>query len=170
VLPIIYRAILPRLGYATDRVYWVLQSAIPVQYGRPGAADMGWISAGGVRCDCSVVKKTKICIHAEGSHSEHLPGIPVATSHHITASSFQRHQCQYTTGSLQSHKHLKECNKLSVRWKTFAFHKLVRWYFQMWWVSGLQFFFYDNVNNHECVWIILLKMTFLDFKTYNGYN
>jgi len=29
-----------------------------------------------------VVKKTKVCIHAEGSHSEHLPGIPVATSHH----------------------------------------------------------------------------------------
>ena len=52
-------------------------------------------------------------------------------------------------------------NKPSVRWKSFAFRKLVWWHFQVGWASALQFvFFWDNVNNQKCVWIILLKMTF----------
>ena len=54
-----------------------------------------------------------------------------------------------TTGSFQSHQHLKERNKpLSVTWKSFAFHKLVWWHFQVWWLSGLQFVsFWDNVKD-----------------------
>jgi len=67
---------------------------------------------------------------------------------------------QPTTGSLQSLRLLKERNKPSVRWKSFAIHKLVWWHFQVGWASGLQFvFFWDNANNQN-VWIILLKMTF----------
>ena len=55
-------------------------------------------------------------------------------------------------------------NKPSVRWKSVASHKLVKWRFQMVWASGFLFvFFWDNVNNQNYVWIILLKMTYLDF-------
>ena len=32
----------------------------------------------------------------------------------------------------------KQRNKLSVKWKTFAIHKLVCWYFRVEWVSGLK--------------------------------
>jgi len=83
---------------------------------------------------------------------------------HITTGSFQSHRRQPTTSSLQSLQHLKECNKPSVRWKSFAIHKLVRWYFQVGWASGLQIVFvWDNVNNQKYVWIILLKMTSFRF-------
>ena len=43
---------------------------------------------------------------------------------HTTTGSFQSHWWQPTTGSLQSLRCLKECNKPSVWWKSFAFHKL----------------------------------------------
>ena len=67
-------------------------------------------------------------------------------------------------GSFQSRQHLKKRNKPLMRWKSFVFHKSVRWHFQVWWPSGLQFVsFWANVNNHKYAWIILLKMTFLDF-------
>jgi len=52
---------------------------------------------------------------------------------HITTGSFQSHWWQPTTGSYQSPQRLKECNKPSVRWKSFAVHKLVWWYFQVGW-------------------------------------
>jgi len=57
---------------------------------------------------------------------------------HITTGSFQNHRRQLTTGSFQSLQRLKERNKLSVKWKTFAIHKLVCWYFRVEWVSGLK--------------------------------
>jgi len=80
---------------------------------------------------------------------------------HITTSSFHSQRRQPTTGSLQSLQRLKERNKPSVRWKSFAIHKFVWWHFQAGWASGLQFlFFWDNINNQNYVWIILLKMTF----------
>jgi len=80
---------------------------------------------------------------------------------HITTGSFQSHQWQPTTGSLQGLQCLKECNRPSVRWKSFAIHKLVWWHIQVEWASGLQFiFFWDNVSNQKYVWIILLKMIF----------
>jgi len=83
---------------------------------------------------------------------------------HITTGSCQSHRRQPTTGSIRSFQRLKECHKPSVRWKSFAIHKLVWWHLQVGWASGLQFvFFWDNINNQRCVWIILLKMTFLDF-------
>jgi len=75
-----------------------------------------------------------------------------------------------TTGSFQSLQRLKERNKPSVRWKKFAIHKSVWWHFQVGWASGLQIvFLWDNVNNQNYVWIILLKMTFLDIPRYSGY-
>jgi len=71
---------------------------------------------------------------------------------YITTLSFQSHRRQPTTGSLQSLQRLKERNKTSVRWKSFAVHKLVWWHFQVGWASGLQFvFFLDNVNNQNYV-------------------
>ena len=47
----------------------------------------------------------------------------------ITTSSFQSHRRQPTTGCFQSLQRLKERNKPSVRWKSFAIHKLVLWHF-----------------------------------------
>jgi len=71
---------------------------------------------------------------------------------HITTGSFQSHRRQPTTGCLQSLQRLKERNKPSVRWKSFAIHKLVWWHFQVGWVSGLQFvFFWGNTNNQKYV-------------------
>jgi len=55
---------------------------------------------------------------------------------------------------------LKERNKPSARWKCFAIHKLVRWHFQVGWVSTLQFVFWDDINNQKYVWIIQLKWLF----------
>ena len=83
---------------------------------------------------------------------------------HITTGSFQSHQQQLKTGSSQSLHRLKERNELSVRRKSFAIHKLVWWYFQVGWASGLQIvFFWDNINNQKHEWIILLKITFSAF-------
>ena len=74
---------------------------------------------------------------------------------HITTGSFQSHQCQPTACIFQSHQRLKECNKPSVRWKSFALHKWVLWDFHVGWVSSLQFVFLrDNVNNQKYVWIM----------------
>jgi len=89
--------------------------------------DMGWISAQrGVLCDWSVSKKIEACVNAEHGHSEHLlwhclPDIPVATHPNQFFQSYRR---QPTTGCLQSLQRLKERNKPSVRWKSFAVHKL----------------------------------------------
>jgi len=56
---------------------------------------------------------------------------------HITAGSFHSHRWQPTTGFLQSLQRLKERNKPSVRWRSFAIHELVWWQFQVGWASGL---------------------------------
>ena len=84
---------------------------------------------------------------------------------HITTGSFQSHQRQSTTGSFWCLQRLKECNRPSVRWKSFAIHKLVWWNFQVGWASGLQFvlFWDNNLNNQKYIWIILLKMSFFYF-------
>ena len=107
-------------------------------------------------------KRLEACINAEGGHSEHLlwdclPDIPVVTHHNRF---FSEPPWQPSTGSFQSLQCLKERNKPSVRWKSFAVHKLVWWHFQDGWASGLQFvFFWANTDNQKYVWIILLKMT-----------
>jgi len=89
---------------------------------------------------------------------------------HITTGSFQSNRRQPTTGSFQSLQRLKECSKPSVRWNSFAIHKLLWWHFQVGWASGLQIvFLWDNVINHKYVWILLLKMTFFGFPKYTGY-
>jgi len=90
--------------------------------------DVGWISASVVYCapdQCR--KRLEACIHAEGGQSEHLlwhclPDIPVAT----------RHNRFFSEPPIATHKWLsseppafEKCNKPSVRWKTFAFHRLV---------------------------------------------
>ena len=81
---------------------------------------------------------------------------------HITTGSFQSHRRQSTTGCLQSHNVWKNTTNIQSDEKVcFAIHKLVWWYFQVGWPSGLQFvFFWDNVNNLKYAWIILLKRTF----------
>ena len=69
-----------------------------------------------------------------------------------------------TTVSFQCLQRLKECNKPSVRCKSFAIHVLVWWHFQVGWASGLQLVFcWDNINSQRYVWIIQLKMSFFGF-------
>ena len=88
---------------------------------------------------------------------------------HITTGSFQSHRRQSTTGSFHSFQRLKERNKPSVEWKSFAVHKLVWWHFQVGWASGLQFvFLWDNESNQKYVSIILLKMSCFGFTRRGG--
>ena len=56
------------------------------------------------------------------------------------------------------------CVKKWKRWKICAFYKVVRWHFSG--VVGKRItvcFFWDNLNNLKCVWIILLKNDFFGF-------
>ena len=162
MLPITCIALVLRLGHATRgaRVLiwtcWCLRQRLVATWAEFQhsvvyyATDQCW-------------KRLEACINAEGGHSEHCD-IACLTCQlpHITTGSFQSHWRQTTTGSLRNLQRLKERNKPSVRWKSFALHKLVWWHFQVGWASVLQFvFFWDNINNQNYVWIILLKMTFL---------
>jgi len=111
-------------------------------------------------------KRLEACINAEGGHLNTRCDTACLTFQllHITTGSFQSHRWQPTTGCLLSLERLKERNTPSVRWNSFAIHKLVWGHSQVGWANGLQFiFFWDSVNNQKYVWIILLKMTFLDF-------
>ena len=109
-------------------------------------------------------KRPEACIHAEGGHLlwRCLPGTLDATHHDRF---FQSHQCHPTTSFFQSHQRLNERNKPSFRLKSFAFHKLVWWHSRVGWItSGLQFvFLWDNINFQKIVWIMLSKMTILNF-------
>jgi len=71
---------------------------------------------------------------------------------HITTGSFQSHRWQPTTGFFQSLQRLKERNKPSVRWKSFAFHKLVWWHFPV----GRQVDY--SLFSSEITWIIRSSM------------
>ena len=80
--------------------------------------DMGWISAQrGVLCE-----RLETCIHADSDHAVHLRAHRLFDIQlpHITTCSFQSHRRQPKTGSLQSFWRLKECNKPSIGWKSFA--------------------------------------------------
>jgi len=127
----------------------------------------GWISAQpAVLCDWSVSKDCKHVLTQKVVTLNTCCDTACLTFQlsHITAGSFQSHRRQPTTGSFRIFQRLKERNKPSVRWKSFAIHKFVWWHFQVGWTSGLQFvFFLDNINNHKYDWIILLKITVLDF-------
>ena len=85
---------------------------------------------------------------------------------HITTGSFQSHRWQSTTGSVQCLQRLKERNKPSVRWKSFAIQNLVWWHFQVGWVSGLQIvFLWYNVNNSEVCMNNTVENDFFKFPT-----
>ena len=84
--------------------------------------NMGWISAQrGVLCDWTVSKRLEACINAEVGHSEHLLwhcllDIPVAMHHNRF----------FSEPPTTTHNWL-----CSVRWRSFAIHKLVFWHFQV---------------------------------------
>ena len=84
--------------------------------------DIGWILAQRVyyvtdQCQ----KRLEACITAEGGHSEHLLAVTLLACQlpQITTGSFQSHQWQPTTGSLQSLQCLKEHNEPSSQMKRF---------------------------------------------------
>ena len=166
MLPIVCIALLLHLGNAIGGA--CVSSSGP-WYRRVApivCCDMGWISAQwGVPCNWSVAKKTgSMYIRRRWSlWTLAVTFLAWHSSCHTSQLVFlQSHQCHPTTSSFQSHKDLKEYNKPSVRWKSLAFYKLkcgdiFRWAGQV----GLQFvFFWDNINNHKYVWILLLKITF----------
>jgi len=114
-----------------ERMYW---------YGHVVAAaccNTGWISA-----QCGVLRL--ISVEKDWKHVLMQKVVTLNTYcdtvcltfqlPHITTGSFQSHRWQPTTGSFENLQRLKECNKPSVRWKSFAIHKLVWWHF--WWFFG----------------------------------
>jgi len=117
---------LPQLKHDARGVY---QVPIPSLYGRFAAAacwDMDWISAQrGGRCDWSVAKKT-------GSM---YPCRRWSLWTRVTLLAWHL-SCHTTNGSFQNHQRLEGNNIPSVRRMGSAFHKVVRWHFQVWWTSS----------------------------------
>ena len=165
MLPIICIAIILRLGHATEGARVLIWTC----WGFRQRLVVTWLNFSTALCNVYYAtkqcrKRLEACINAEGGHSEHLlwhclSDIPLATDHNQFF--LQSHRRQPITGSFQSLQRLKDRNKPSVRWRSFAVHTLVWWHFQVVWASGLQIvFLWDNVNNQKYAWIILLKMTF----------
>jgi len=102
--------------------------------------DMGWISAQrGVLI--SAEKDRKHVLMQKVVTLNSCSGSVCLTFQfpHITTGSFHSHRWQPTTGSLQSHQHLKECNKPSVRWKSFV---ILWWHFRWGGQVGYSLFFF----------------------------
>jgi len=123
-------ALVLRLGHATGSVYW---------YGHAEVCGSGLLrhslnfSTAWCTMRLSVSTRLEACINAEGGYSEHLlwrcmPDIPVATHHNRFFSEPSKTIHNWLSSEF---RRLKERNKLSVRWKSFAFHKLVWWHFQV---------------------------------------
>jgi len=63
---------------------------------------------------------------------------------HVTTGSFQSHWWQSTTGCVQSLQRLKERNKPSVRWESFAIHKLVWWHWHFRWGGQVDYSLFSS--------------------------
>jgi len=152
MLIIICIALVLRLGHATGGAHvliqacWGMRKWLVVTWAEFQhsvmyyATDMCW-------------KRLEACINAEGGHSEHLsqhclPDIPVATHHNRFFSEAPTTTHNWLFWSFQ---HLKECNKPSVRWKSFAVHKLVVTFSGGVgkWITVC--FLWDNINNQKYV-------------------
>jgi len=149
MLPMICIALVLRLGHATgERVYW---------YGRLEARGSGLLRH---RLNFSTVWCTMrlISVDKDWKHVLLQKVVTLNTCCDIACLTFQlphvttgycpSHRRQPTTGSIWSFQRLKEQHRPSVRWKSFAIHKLVWRHFQVGWASGLQFvYFLHNINN-----------------------
>jgi len=114
VLPIICSALELRLGNATGGARVLIWTCRGLR--AAACCDMSWISA---LCECTmrlnnVEKDWKHVLTQKFVSLNTYCDITCRTFQlpHITISSFQSHWWQPTTGSLQSHKRLKECNNL----------------------------------------------------------
>jgi len=153
MLPVICIALVLHLGHSTGgahvliRTCWGLQQQLVVTW-----AEFQHSMVYYANDQCR--KRLEVCINAEGGHSEHLlwrclPDIPFATQHDR---SFSEPPMTTYNWLLLEPPAFENANKPSVRWKSFAIHKLIWWHFQVGWASGLQFvFFWDNVNNQKYV-------------------
>ena len=162
MLPIICIALVLRLGHATGGARVLIWTC----WGLRQRLVATWTEFQHSVVYCATDqcrKRLEACINAEGGHSEHLPwhclpDIPVATHYNrffseppITTHNWLSSETPTFERTQQTFRQMK---------KSVAIHKLVWWHFQVGWESGLHFvFFWDNVNNQKCVWIILLKMT-----------
>jgi len=129
MLPTICIALLLRLGHATGgaRVLictcWGLRQRLVVTWAEIQHSVVYYVTD-----QCR--KRQQAYIHAEGGHSEHLlwhflSDIPIAT-HHSRLFSEPPTTHNWLFSELQR---LTERNKPSVKWKSFAIHKLVWWHF-----------------------------------------
>ena len=119
-------------------IFYILSHALNTnpQYRRvveASCCDVDWISAQrGALCSWSVAKKDwkHVSVHKVVTLNI-CCNVVCLMFHlsHITTGFFQSHQCQPTTGFFQSHQRLEEYNIPSVRWKSCAFYKVVRWHF-----------------------------------------
>ena len=112
-------------------------SSTNLQHGRVAevsCCDVCWISAQhGRQCNWSVAKKTEsmypcrrrslwTCCDA-ACLTFHLPQMTTGSSREPPMPTHNRF--------FQSHQRLEKCNIRSVRWKSCAFYKVVRWHFQV---------------------------------------
>ena len=164
MLPIICIALVLRLAHATGgarvliRTSWGLRQRLVATWAEFQHSVVYYATD-----QCR--KRLEACINAEGGQSEHLlwhclPDIPVATRHNR----FQSHRRQPTTGSLHSIQRFERTQQTFSEMKKFCNSQVSVVIFS----GGVGkritvFFFWDNTNNHNYAWIILLKMTFFRF-------
>ena len=137
--------------------------------------DMGWISAQrGVLCDWSVSKKTRsmyycrtwslwtlaitllACIPLATYHYRFFSEPPMTTNEPMFWICCTISEPATLEKMQQTFSHMTKFSNSQVSVVTFSD-------FQMGWAGGLHVFFWDSINNEKYAWIILLKMTFLDF-------
>ena len=171
MLPIICIALVLHLGHATGGTHvliwtcWGLRPRLVATWAEFLHSVMHYATD---QCQ----KRLEACINAEGGHSEHLlwyclPDIPVAIHHNQFFSKPPKttHNRLFSDPpefdrTQQTFSQMKKFCNSQVSVVTFL---------EIGWASGLQFvFFWDNINNQKYVWIILLKMTFLDFPRQSG--
>ena len=165
VLPITCIALVLRLGHATGEAHALIWTCCSLR--QRLVATWAEFQQSVVNCATDQCRKRqKACINAAGGHSEHLlwrclPDIPVSTHHNR----FFSEPMMTTHNWLSSEPPTFERTQQTFsQMKKFCISQISVVTFSSGWASGLQFvFFWDNVNNQTCVWIILLKMTFLNF-------
>ena len=102
-----------------ERVYW---------YGHVEASGSGFLWHG-LNFSTAWCTVRLISVEKDSKHVLMQKVVTLNTCYDIACLIFQLPHI--TTGPFQSLQRLKERNKPSVRWKSLAIHKLVRWHFQV---------------------------------------
>jgi len=164
MLPIICIALVPRLGHATEGARVLMWTCCGLW--QRLVATWAEFQHSMVYCATDQCRKRlKACINLEDGHSEHLlwhclPDIPISTHH----SRFSQPPTTTHNWLFPEPPTLERTQQTFSQMKKFCTSQVSVVTFQVGWASGLEFvFFWDNINNQKYVWIILLKITCLDF-------